>query len=259
MKSLRRQTHPLHQLSTFCRLICQIPLQPLLWLLLLTVATTTSPLAAATAASDDANKYRVYPSRTQEEAAVIEWGHSAIISALDVSVAHFGAQTSQAALFEVETMPMLASPINGVMKANDDNEDEEKRDDQPKIAPLDNASDLTGNVVVMTNAGNLLSGVELARIAQLSGAAALIVVNVDEDLPDDIYRMEVEEGEEEMAAAIDIPVVMMSYNSATVLTSATVTAETKPEEVVNHGMPERCVSFVALLCVCKIHCQIESM
>ena len=33
--------------------------------------------------------------RTSEEAAVIEWGHSAIISALDGAVATFGPQTSQ--------------------------------------------------------------------------------------------------------------------------------------------------------------------
>ena len=37
--------------------------------------------------------------RTSEEAAVIEWGHSAIISALDGAVAAFGPQTSQGVSF----------------------------------------------------------------------------------------------------------------------------------------------------------------
>jgi hypothetical protein len=58
--------------------------------------------------------YSVYPRRTEEEAAVLEWGHSAIISALDASVARFGPQTTEAALLEVECMPILASPLNGV-------------------------------------------------------------------------------------------------------------------------------------------------
>jgi hypothetical protein len=38
---------------------------------------------------------------------------------------------------------------------------------------------------------------------------------------------------------LTIPVVMISYNSANVLTTATVTPEMTQEEVVNHGMPER--------------------
>lgn len=171
-------------------------------------------------------QYRAYPRRTHEEAAVIEWGHSAIISALDVSVAYFGPQTSQAALFEVETMPILASPINGAMFT-------ENKEEGPVIRPLDNAKDVEGNVVVMTNAGGLLSGIQMAQIAQKSGAAALLVVNMDEKHPDDIYRLVGDD------TTIDIPVVMMSYNSATILTSATVTPETKPDDIVNHGMPER--------------------
>ena len=37
----------------------------------------------------------IYINSTSEEAAVVEWGHSAIISALDGAVAAFGPQTSQ--------------------------------------------------------------------------------------------------------------------------------------------------------------------
>lgn len=122
-------------------------------------------------------------------------------------------------------MPILASPINGAMFT--------ENSEGPVIRALDNAEDVEGNVVVMTNAGGLLSGVQMAQIAQKSGAAALLVVNMNEKHPDDIYRLVGDD------TAIDIPVVMMSYNSATILTSATVTPETKPEDIVNHGMPER--------------------
>lgn len=163
-------------------------------------------------------EYRDYPRRSDDEAAVIEWGHSAIISALDASVAHFGPQTSQAALLEVETTPVLASPIDGVF-----------RSDGEKIRPLDNAEQMKGNVAVMTNSGNL-SGVELAKIAQASGAVALLVVNYDEDRPDDIYRLPADEGADD----IDIPVAMISLNSANVLSTAG-GDENDPDTV----MPER--------------------
>jgi hypothetical protein len=175
--------------------------------------------------------YRVYPLRTEEEAAVLEWGHSAIISALDLSVAHFGPQTSQAALLEVECMPILASPLNGVGDRGRDTES-----DEVPIQVLDNADEVHGNMVVMTNNGGL-TGVEMARVAKLSGAAALLVVNIEEKRPDDIYRLAVEEGES--ADDIDIPVVMVSLNSANVLTTATVTPEMQAADIVNHGMPER--------------------
>jgi len=169
--------------------------------------------------------YREFPRRTEEEAAVIEWGHSAVISALDVSVAHFGPQTSQAALLEVETRPILAEPLTGVDK-----------DTREAIIKFDNAEEVHGNIAVMTNQGKL-DGWTMAKIAMKSGAAALIVVNVDTKHPDDIHRLEVPEGES--PDGVDIPVVMISYNSANVLTTATVTPEMVQEDIVNHGMPER--------------------
>jgi hypothetical protein len=176
--------------------------------------------------------YRVYPLRTEEEAAVLEWGHSAIISALDASVALFGPQTTQAALLEVECMPILASPLNGV----GDRSPEDPESDQLPVRALDNADDVHGNMVVMTNNGGL-SGLEMARVAKLSGAAALLLVNIDEKRPDDIYRLALLDGE--TAEDIDIPVVMVSLNSANVLTTATVTSEMQAHEIVNHGMPDR--------------------
>lgn len=191
-------------------------------------------------------EYDVYPRRTAEEAAVLEWGHSAIISALDASVAMFGPQTSQAALLEVECMPILASPVNGVpigWKPSSSSEDQDAeinddKNDQPPIQKLDNADEVHGNIVVMTNNGGL-SGVGMAKVAKMSGAAALLVVNIDEERPDDIYRLEVLEGEEADAEAIDIPVVMVSLNSANVLTTATVEPDMDATDIVNHGMPER--------------------
>ncbi|CAJ1942644.1 unnamed protein product [Cylindrotheca closterium] len=191
-------------------------------------------LSLARGAVDNKNlhdlDYIVYPQRTEEEAAVLEWGHSAIISALDASVAQFGPQTTEAALLEVECMPILASPLNGV-----GNREEDEEGNLP-IQELDNADDVRGNMVVMTDNGGL-SAVGMAKVAKLSGAAALLVVNIDEKRPDDIYRLEVMDGED--AEDIDIPVVMISLNSANVLTTATVTANMAKEDIVNNGMPDR--------------------
>jgi hypothetical protein len=205
---------------------------------------------------------RYYPRRTQEEAAVLEWGHSAIITALDAAVAHFGPQTTQAALLEVEAMPVLASPLNGVrlVDAEEDDENEapkveegaeaeaadaetnktkkagQKRQVEQPVSVLDNADEVHGNLVVMTNR-NQLTGVEMALIAQNSGAAAVVVVNVDggEDRPEDMYRLPLEPGHER----VTIPTLMISLNSANSLTTATVAAGMKPSDIVNHGMPDR--------------------
>jgi hypothetical protein len=186
-----------------------------------------------TAAAASVNKqnlqdldYRIFPKRTPEEAAVLEWGHSAIISALDASVAMFGPQTVDAALLEVECRPVLASPLNGV----------DKKTKLP-VTQLDNKEDTHGNMVVMTNTGNL-TGMQMTKIAIESGAAALLVVNMDEEYPDDIYRLEIEENDD-TNIDVDIPVVMISLNSANVLTSATVTPDMNKDDIVNNGMPDR--------------------
>jgi hypothetical protein len=90
--------------------------------------------------------YRIYPRRSEDEAAVIEWGNSAIISALDASVAFFGPQTSQAALLEVETMPVLASPVNGRWD-HTNSEGEIDGFAEKVIRRLDNANEVHGNAV----------------------------------------------------------------------------------------------------------------
>jgi len=162
--------------------------------------------------------YISFPLRKSEEAAVVEWGHSAVISALEAAVAGFGPQTSRGAFFEVETSVILSNPIDG-------DTDKEK---------LENADEIHGNMLVMTNGADL-SGVHMAKLAQNSGAAALMVVNVQvPETPDFIYSLQ-PETEEEAAWAkehIDIPVIMVSLSSGNVLTSAQ-----NPE--INNGMPDR--------------------
>lgn len=245
----RNRCHKLFFFSYFsCNVMTLSPSMMLLSVVLL-LLLKISLVASAKAKNSEKSlldlEYREYPRRTDEEAAVLEWGNSAIISALDASVAHFGPQTTQAALLEVEAMPVLASPINGVQESDDQGEDEETEEsedvaEKPKhkaklIKKLENADEVHGNMVVMTNMGKELTGVELAKIAQESGAAALLVVNVDEERPEDIYRLPATEGADE----IQIPVVMISLNSANVLTTATVTPEMKRRDIVNNGMPER--------------------
>eukprot|EP00550_Attheya_septentrionalis_P002762 CAMPEP_0198291306 /NCGR_PEP_ID=MMETSP1449-20131203/8876_1 /TAXON_ID=420275 /ORGANISM="Attheya septentrionalis, Strain CCMP2084" /LENGTH=508 /DNA_ID=CAMNT_0043989923 /DNA_START=118 /DNA_END=1644 /DNA_ORIENTATION=- len=178
-------------------------------------------------------EYDVYPRRHSEEAAVIEWGHSAVISAIDACVASFGPQTSRGAFFEVEAAPILASPIDGNIfgKPEGDNAEVKTYVKDMELKPLDNAEEIHGNMVVMSNAGGL-SGVLLAAIAKKSGAGALMVVNVDPNHPDLIERIEpVTEDEEEFAKEIDFPVVMVSYSSAGTLTSG--------GDESSHGMPDR--------------------
>jgi hypothetical protein len=185
------------------------------------------------------------PTRSAHEAAVLEWGNSAIISALDAAVASFGPQTSLGAFFEVETQPVLAQPINGLGNKILSEED------VPYPGPLDNAEDVNGNMVVMTNqpspSGNSLTPVQMARIAAESNAAALLIVNLDESTPDFIYRVGPESPQEEAYAAeyVDFPVVMISLASGNLLTSATVEEGMDLDEVENNGMPDRVRLYAA--------------
>ena len=122
------------------------------------------------------------------------------------------------------------------------------------VSVLKNANAVHGNVAVMTDAATWssrsdgsdvsavqLSCLDLALIAQNSQAAALMIVHINEDRPDDAPRCVIPPGREAEAATIDIPIVTISLASVDVFTSATVTEDMKPEEIVNHGMPERYV------------------
>jgi hypothetical protein len=174
----------------------------------------------------------------------LEWGHSAIISALDGAVASFGPQTSQGANFEVETSPVLANPIDGVGKGSrNNNSGDESLSDFEREYPgkLINSDDVAGNMLVMTDAAGL-SGVTMARIAKESGAAALMVVNTDQNAGDFIYSLEAETEEEKAYADkyIDIPVIMVSLQAGNVITTALATEDMDPKEVnKGKGLPER--------------------
>jgi len=202
---------------------------------LLTTMAVLAITCLLLAALADAESDRVFPQRTSSEAAVVEWGHSAIISALDGAVATFGPQTSQGASFEVETAPVLANPIDGVGSRKTDGT---KDMEMPELL---NADEVEGNMLIMTDAAGL-SGVAMARIAKISGAAALMVVNSDQDAGDYIYSLEPENAEEAEYAEkhIDIPVIMVSLQAGNVITTAMATTDTKPE-IVNRGgaLPDR--------------------
>ena len=202
----------------------------ILTFLLLLLVFPSSLAARASSASSlrlDKLNYKTYPTRDPETAAIIEWGHSAIISALDASVAKFGPQTDLGAFFEVEGTPILADPIDG--KSNLDG------------TILRNADEVAGNLVVMTNSAGM-SGVEMALVAKHSGATALIVVNTDHENPDFIYSLPIMDGEHEIVeeSSIDIPVVMISLSSGNVITSANVELDENGEPVGEQqfGMPE---------------------
>mmetsp|Transcript_763 Transcript_763/g.1221 ORF Transcript_763/g.1221 Transcript_763/m.1221 type:complete len:508 (+) Transcript_763:91-1614(+) len=197
-------------------------------------------LGAAVSLKTDLD-YKVFPLRKNEEAAVVEWGNSAIISALDGAVASFGPQTSLGAFFEVETVPVLASPINGRGSRTDISIEEDPVVGVPYPGPLDNEDDVHGNMVIMTNEDSNMSAVAMARVAKESGAAALMIVNMDKKNPDSISSMKAETNEEAKYAEnfIDIPVFMVSLASGNLITSATYEEGMLEKDIVNNGMPDR--------------------
>jgi len=209
-------------------------------MMLLPTTLILASLALAIA-DDDQKKYRIFPQRTSEEAAVIEWGHSAIISALDGAVAAFGPQTSQGVNFEVETAPVLANPIDGVGRWKKSDDESLSAFEREYPGKLLNAADVEGNMVIMTDAAGL-SGVTMARIAKESGAAALMVVNTDQNAGDFIYSLEAESEEEAKYAEenIDIPIVMVSLQAGNVITTAMATEDSDPNEInKGAGLPDR--------------------
>ncbi|GMH88870.1 hypothetical protein TrST_g3657 [Triparma strigata] len=161
--------------------------------------------------------YATFPKRKNSEAAVIEWGHSAIINAVDAVAATFGVQPTSGAFFEVEASPLLASPLNAHV-------------------PLDNCDDVVGNIVLMTSSREM-SFLDLALRAKDCEAAALVVVLVPEDDEgegeagaDYIYPME-GDGDDEEAASIDFPCVMISLSSGNMLASAGEDQKSMPDRV----------------------------
>jgi len=106
------------------------------------------------------------------------------------------------------------------------------KEGNPFPGKLENADDVQGNMVIMTNEAEL-SGVTMARIAKESGAVALLVVNTDEYYLEDIYPLvPMSEAEYQYARDhIDIPVCMTSITSANILTNVN-------NENGNIGMPD---------------------
>jgi len=181
-------------------------------------------------------QYLDFPEKSTSKAAMVEWGNSAVISALDATVASFGPQISDVAFFEVETIPILADPVDGVGAYKND---DQKETESPLERLLDNSEEVLGSMLVMTNEAGL-SGVQMAKIAKDNGAVALMVVNMDQNLPDYAYSLMPESEEEARYAEeyIDIPVVMVSLASGNQFTTVTVTEDMKEEDIVNNGMPE---------------------
>jgi len=161
---------------------------------------------------------KVVPQRLATEAAVIEWGSSAEISAIDAAVASFGPQTSLGAYFEVETTPILADPVDGVGGdgRNSMTIGEEEEEEMPLLypKPLKNKQQVKGNMLVMTNSAHL-SGVQMAKIAVDAEAEALMIVNMDSEAPDSIYSLKPFIVVERLYAQehVGIPIVMVSLAS----------------------------------------------
>jgi hypothetical protein len=152
------------------------------------------------------------------------------------------------ASFEVETAPILANPIDGVgsnTKLLQLDDTTTTNDDVSKLMmqlpKLINADETLGNMIIMTDSAGL-SGVAMARIAKISGAAALMIVNTDDHAGDYIYSLEPETDEEAQYANehIDIPVFMVSLQAGNVITTALATDD-MDNDVVNAGgaLPDR--------------------
>ena len=214
--------------------------------LILTKSNHQTNAASSANSLDPTLQYTIYPLREQSKAAIVEWGNSAIISALDAAVANFGVPTSQSAFFEVETSPILADPVDGLGRKSKEDFIDDDDWGVPYPGPLKNKDDVYGNMVVMTNQAGM-SGVTMARIAKESGAAALMVVNIDEETPDFIYSMEAMNGAEVKYAEeeIDFPVIMVSLASGNLITTATVEEGMDEKDIVNHGMPDRVRLYAA--------------
>ena len=138
--------------------------------------------------------------------------------------------------------PVLASPIDGVgSQRNTKGGENVEPPSDLELPKLTNANEVEGNMVIMTDAAGL-SGVAMARIAKISGAAALMVVNTDQDAGDYIFSLEPESDEEAKYAAehIDIPVIMVSLQAGNVITTALATDDMDPA-IVNSGgaLPDR--------------------
>jgi hypothetical protein len=186
-----------------------------------TMSSSLPSLDSVRRNSHNNRSIKIVPQRLATEAAVIEWGSSAEISAIDAAVASFGPQTSLGAYFEVETTPILADPVDGVggdgrnsMTIGEEDDDDEQEVPLLYPIPLKNKQQVKGNMLVMTNSAHL-SGVQMAKIAVEAEAEALMIVNMDSEAPDSIYSLQPLNEEERLYAQehVGIPIVMVSLAS----------------------------------------------
>jgi hypothetical protein len=164
--------------------------------------------------------YDAYPQRSADMTAVLEWGHSAQIQNLDAAVAEFGTQIveGESVLFEVEASlvradPQTACPPEGMPFHGDGVERDD--DDDEDLWELDNAGIVHGQILVVHR--GTCDFVTKAAVAAAAGAAAVVVINTDMRRPDHAFSMAPSENDDAsatLALSIDIPVVMISYNSA---------------------------------------------
>ncbi|KAJ1445167.1 hypothetical protein M885DRAFT_550789 [Pelagophyceae sp. CCMP2097] len=143
-------------------------------------------LAGASQAPDIEQQHR-YPKRSNDDAALLEWGSSAIIHNADGVVAQFGPSAAHPE-FElgIEALIVTANPRQG-------------------CGPLTNAAAVGTQIVVMVRGG--CDFAQKARTALAAGAAALIVVNSDRRSPDRAFAMD----GDELPADFSLPSVMISY------------------------------------------------
>jgi len=139
----------------------------------------------------------IYPKRSSDDSALLEWGSSAIIHNADGVVARFGpAATHPEFELGMEAELVTASPRQG-------------------CEPLTNADRVGTQIVVMYRGG--CDFATKARTAEAAGAAALIVVNNDRKSPDRAFAMSAHSDKEVVGddsprdTSIGLPCLMISY------------------------------------------------
>mmetsp|Transcript_39489 Transcript_39489/g.79742 ORF Transcript_39489/g.79742 Transcript_39489/m.79742 type:complete len:491 (-) Transcript_39489:3-1475(-) len=138
---------------------------------MLTHAISICIIGALTFPSDARRtmKEQVFPTRTNDDSALLEWGHSAVIHAADAVVARFGLQTAEEE-FElgIEAAPVFGKPTQG-------------------CEPLRNAEEI-GSQMVFLFRGSCDFATK-ARHAAEAGAVAVVIVNHDHTHPDHAFAM----------------------------------------------------------------------
>lgn len=134
-------------------------------LIILNLLVWSQPWSTSASRSQDL----VFPTRTNDDSALLEWGHSAVIHAADAIVSRFGLQTSDEE-FElgIEASPVFGKPSQG-------------------CEPLRNPSEVSSQMVFLFRGA--CDFATKARYAVKAGAVALVVINHDHTRPDHAFAM----------------------------------------------------------------------